>query len=173
MTATQRKRRARFTGSRSFWALVVGVILGLAWIFQRHFALVVVVGSSMQPTFDGGDILIVDRQAYQQFTPQRGEIVIARKDADTVVKRVVGLPGEKIEIWAGALIVDGKNVAEAYSVRKGSLTIKEGRLGRNRFGLVGDNRGTAGSTTAVIAGTHEFVGRVLGCVPLTPKPNQQ
>jgi signal peptidase I len=156
MTATQRKRRARFTGSRSFWALVVGVILGLAWIFQRHFALVVVAGSSMQPTFDGGDILIVDR-----------------KDADTVVKRVVGLPGEKIEIWAGALIVDGKNVAEAYSVRKGSLTIKEGRLGRNRFGLVGDNRGTAGSTTAVIAGTHEFVGRVLGCVPLTPKPNQQ
>ncbi|HMP67552.1 MAG TPA: signal peptidase I [Candidatus Paceibacterota bacterium] len=67
----------------------------------------IVSGASMYPTFETGQYLIVDKISYKLKKPERGDVVIFRYPADPskfFIKRIIGLPGEKIEI-------DGKNVS--------------------------------------------------------------
>lgn len=67
----------------------------------------IVSGASMEPNFQNGDYLIVDELSYRLRTPERGEVVIlkAKNSAVFYIKRVIGLPNEKIEIRDGKVYV--------------------------------------------------------------------
>jgi signal peptidase I len=70
----------------------------LALLLRRHFLLTIVLGESMLPTIKPGQVLLVDKRAYDSAQPHRGDIVVARYGQDLIVKRVVGLPGEEVEV---------------------------------------------------------------------------
>jgi signal peptidase I len=73
---------------------------------------------SMQPTLFEGDMILVNRLAYKLGFPQRGDIIIFRTpthpDPDPYVKRVIGLPNDKISITDGFVSVNGNLLRESY-----------------------------------------------------------
>jgi signal peptidase I len=74
-------------------------------------------GSSMQPTFDNGQRLVIERLAYLAERPRRGEVVVfhapTSPDQD-FIKRVIGLPGERVLVKSGQVYVNGQRLDEPY-----------------------------------------------------------
>ena len=75
---------------------------------------------SMVPTLEVGDRLIVEKVSYRFGSPQRGDIVVfepperAMGNGNAFIKRVVGLPGERIAIQEGQVVINGKPLTEPY-----------------------------------------------------------
>ncbi len=128
------------------------VILALAivipiryFLFQPFF----VKGQSMEPNFDDGDYLIVDEISYRLRNPERGEVVVFRypnSPSQRYIKRIIGLPGETIEIKNGQVKIyneKGVEVLNEDSYLSGSV-LTQGNLkmtlGNDDFFVMGDNR---------------------------------
>ncbi len=96
-----------------------------------------VVGMSMYPTLAPGEYVLCDRFAYRSSPPRRGDVVLARGLTDggnTLVKRVVAVPGDRVEVDDGALLVNGMTAREsAFSEACGSWA-----LGEDEWFLLGD-----------------------------------
>lgn len=105
-------------------------------------------GSSMAPTLKPGEILLVRAGARAAASAQRGDIVTFRPPHhpdQRWVKRLVGLPGETIELHAGRLLLDGKEFAEPYVAPQNagmsySRDFGPVRVPRGHVFLLGDNR---------------------------------
>ena len=150
-------------------AVALVAVCGLA-LLQSRFCLCLTVGSSMLPTFKTGDLLIVDKKAYSRTEPRREDIVIARFRHDLVVKRIVALPGEEVEITAGALFVNGILIPESYvGETQRDFNIGKGKMFAGRFATLGDNRAIpAHQTVHPIVSKDQIIGRVLLSISLWP-----
>lgn len=139
------------------------VLLTLALLFRSHYRLALVSGDSMAPTLTSGDLLIVDEKAYTRAGPARGDIIITHYSKGLVVKRIVGLPGEEVEVCRGKLYVNGSPVNESHPITPGDLNVGKGKLSESDFATLGDNR----AVPSVLA-VHPIVTRpdILGKVVL-------
>lgn len=104
---------------RWMWLLRASLHLPVVGFTLRLFAATrfVVVGDSMRPGLESHQYLLVDRLAYRVSSPKRGDIVVFRDprlSETNSVKRIIGLPGEHIQIIAGQVIIDGCPLAEPY-----------------------------------------------------------
>ncbi len=143
-------------------ALAVALAAGMA--LRRWVAGTVrVAGTSMRATLQSGDVALVTRFDYASAAPKRGDVVECRFPgrADTYIKRVIGLPGERVEFAGGQLYVDGAAVAERW-VSSPTADWKI-TLGPDEYLVLGDNR--ADSYDSRMAdmgpvGAKAFLGRV-------------
>ncbi|PIR72149.1 MAG: signal peptidase I [Candidatus Nealsonbacteria bacterium CG10_big_fil_rev_8_21_14_0_10_36_24] len=114
------------------------------FLFQPFF----VRGQSMDPNFENGDYLLVDEITYRFKEPQRGEVIVFKSPLDSsqrFIKRIIGLPGEIVEIKDGRVIVyndKGQQVLNELDYLPnfstgGDLKIS---LGENEYFVLGDNR---------------------------------
>ena len=96
-----------------------------------------VVGMSMYPTLAPGEYVLCDRFAYRRREPQRGDVVLARGllgGREVMVKRVVAVPGDRVDFDEGALVVNGVQAQEgAFSEGCGTWS-----LGDDEWFLLGD-----------------------------------
>ncbi|MCC6615162.1 MAG: signal peptidase I [Anaerolineae bacterium] len=105
-------------------------------------------GPSMQPSFYTGQYVLVSRVPYLVGEPQRGDIVVfntpgARYDDPSLIKRLIGLPGETVTIRDGQVFVDGIILDEPYikeECQQNRCRDAEWALGADEFFLMGDNR---------------------------------
>jgi len=157
-----------FAAPRSIRFLTPALLLMVCLLFlQARFRLVLVIGESMRPTLNHGNLLLVARNAYEHREPQRGDLVVAWCYSELIVKRVVGVPGEEVEIIEGTLFVNRQPVVEQYAVARGSLNIDRGRLAGGRFALLGDNRGLPeGQTVSAIVSKGDMLGKVICRIPV-------
>jgi signal peptidase I len=108
---------------------------------------------AMEPTLLVGDHVLVDKRTYVVATPRRGDIVVVDPEARGrfLLRRVVGLPGETVEIRAGRVLVDGVPLAEPYASgidRPAAVTAPPAdgaaaaplRVPVNGYFVMGDNR---------------------------------
>lgn len=121
-------------------------------------------GASMRETLCTGDIALVTRFDYLSgATPRRGDVVECRFPGreDTYIKRVIGLPGETVSFFGGALTVNGQPVREDYvSSPTDDYTIQ---LGDGEYLVLGDNRAESYDSRMEDMGpigAEAFVGRV-------------
>ena len=100
-------------------------------------------GISMEPTYKSGTMHLVNRLAYSSGGPSRGDIVAIRMPASRAVyvKRVIGLPGERVEIVKGRVLVNGQPIAEPYVRSQRPWNLDAVTLGADQFFVIGDNRG--------------------------------
>ena len=94
---------------------VVFVLLAALFIRCFVFQNTRVDGSSMYPTFFTDEQVFVEKLSYLVRAPKRGEVIICRygDTSDPVIKRVIGLPGETVEISGGAVYIDGQALDES------------------------------------------------------------
>ncbi|MBM7586812.1 signal peptidase I [Bacillus pakistanensis] len=102
------------------WTKALLIAVGLAAIIRYFlFAPIVVDGLSMSPTLDNGDRMIVNKLNYNVGNPDRFDIVVFHApEKKDYIKRVIGLPGDKIEYKDDTLYINGKPYKEPYLDKK-------------------------------------------------------
>ena len=150
-----------------FRELLPYFIIILVVIFIKVFIVspIRVNGESMDSTLHDGDIMLLDEVSYRFSDIQRFDIVVIHREDEYLIKRVIGLPGEKIKYVDGKLYVNGKYVKEDFEHKKTndfSAIIDE----ENYF-VMGDNR--TNSTDSRSFGTVSR-DRILGKTSLTIFP---
>lgn len=123
----------------------IAILIGAAIVIFGFILLPVrMEGISMLPTYSGG-IDFANRWAYSWHPPERGDVVALRMAGPGVVyvKRIVGLPGERLEIAAGVVLIDGEPLVEPHVAHKQPWTMPELTLGADEYFVIGDNRGMA------------------------------
>ena len=151
--------------------IVIAVII--AAIILAFFKPIIVQQESMQPNFYSGDYLITSRQAYRLFgQPERGDVIVFKSHLydekgkqKNLIKRIIGLPGDTVEIKNGDVYINGELLQEEYVAEQGlsgemeAVTVPEGRL----F-VMGDNRRVSQDSRSPEVGTIEMdsiVGKVV------------
>ncbi len=143
--------------------LVQAALLATALFLVFHSVMEAreVQGPSMQPNFFTGERLIVNRLDFLQFgglpfarlfpfgAPRRGDVIVFNPPVpspDAYIKRIVGMPGDHVQIAGSKVYVDGQQLSEPYL--HGARTGCGGRwcdihLGANQYYVLGDNRGNS------------------------------
>lgn len=139
------------------WGTEIIVVCILAWMLVSFFGQRVSnAGDSMSPVLKNGDVVLINRIVYDARKPKRGEIIAFRpngnENAHYCIKRVVGLPGETIQIKDGKIYIDGKvQKKEIYTSDLDFAGIAEKKLtlGETEYFVLGDN--SAGSDDSRLA----------------------
>lgn len=100
-------------------------------------------GLSMEPRVHAGEIVLINTLAYRFGPVRRGDVIAFRHDAptsETYIKRVVGLPGERVEVRDGAVTVDGRPLAEPYVQFSDRRSAPAVTVPPGAYYVLGDNR---------------------------------
>jgi signal peptidase I len=118
---------------------IIGLVLVL--IFKFVFVPVRVNGNSMDPTYRTGKFMFINRMKFAFREPERGDIVAVKMAGSSVMllKRVIGLPGELMELKDGRLHINSQLLKEAY-IKPGGLWNRKDDLGPDEYYVAGDNR---------------------------------
>ena len=103
------------------WVKDILLAVVIAAVILAFFKPIIVQQQSMEPNFHAGDYLITSRQAYRLFgDPQRGDVIVFKSELldenekpKNLIKRIIALPGETIEIKGGEVYIDGAQLREA------------------------------------------------------------
>lgn len=140
------------------------IIILLAVIFIKLFIVstVRVTGNSMYPTLHNNDIMILNKIKYNFESVKRFDIVVIRYENHYIIKRIIGLPGEKIEYKDNILYIGGKKVNDKYnSIHQDDFSET---LDDDEYFVMGDNRGDSLDSRIIgpidkddILGNSEFI----------------
>jgi len=100
-------------------------------------------GYSMEPNFHDGQYLLISKVDYILHPPERGDVVVFMSPQDLsrdFIKRVIGLPGETIEIREGRVFINNKDLVQNYTVNPGSYNFGPVTVGPDQLFVLGDNR---------------------------------
>ena len=147
----------------------VGIVLAITFLIitfvgQRTH----VSGESMENTLDDGDQLIVDKLTYRFHDPERFDIIVLPfryKDNTSYINRIIGLPGETVQIADGEIYINGEVLEESYGrevMQDAGLAAEPITLGDDEYFVLGDNRNySSDSRDPSVALIHrkEIIGR--------------
>ena len=163
-------------GARAFfdWMVVIAVALLVVFVVRTfviaHF---VVEGESMYSTLDTNDRVFVNKLSYRLHDPNRGDVVVLHQVTGAserdLIKRVIGLPGETVEVRNCTVLIDGRVLNEPYLDPEvvtptdcGGDYVLDGVVPDDHVFVMGDNRG--GSQDSRVIGPisdDDLVGRAF------------
>jgi len=150
------------------WIFYMAVVLVLAFVLVTFVGQrTEVSGVSMYPTLDDGDQLIVDKLTYRFRDPKRFEVVVFpfQYQEDTYyIKRVIGLPGETVQIADGVITINGQALSEDYGwekIENEGLAFDSITLGEDEYFVLGDNRNNSSDSREPSVGNVEK-GTIIG-----------
>ena len=131
-------------------ASTVIFVIAVTVLFDMAIPRSLVDGHSMEPTFYGDDRLVVSRVHYLLGEPRRGDILVFNSMVPSeaergvmLIKRVVGLPGERVEIRDAAVFINGAPLPEPY-IKEACMLMRcmdnSWTLGESQYFMMGDNR---------------------------------
>lgn len=105
-----------------------------------------VVGHSMEPELQNGQSVLVNKLIYKETEPKRFDVVVFRylyKDDEYYLKRVIGLPGETVQIMNGTIYIDGLKLEDPFAstpILQAKRAEQPITLGEDEYFVMGDNR---------------------------------
>lgn len=131
------------------WVVCIAVAVVAALIINKFVVCFIrVEGTSMVPTLQNGERLLVTPSTYAFREPRRGEIIITHYPgrSDRYVKRVIGLPGETIEVREGHVYIDGQQLQEPYADVLMNYDMAAEVIPEGSYFVMGDNRNHSGDS---------------------------
>ena len=142
--ASQTRRGRRESGWR--WLREVGLSLGISlFIIVFLYQPVKVEGTSMMPGLADQERIFINKYAYRLGSIERGDVVVFRYPGDpskNYIKRVVGIPGDRIEIFRGDVLVNGNRLEEPYVLAqfRDERSMSELTVPEDEYFVLGDHR---------------------------------
>ena len=148
MTKRAPVKKKKILRSVFIWAFEIVLVIMLAYVAVYFFGQTRTnVGQSMDTTLSGGDIVLINTLAYQMSDPERDEIISFKPGGNnssrSMIRRVIGLPGETIQIVDGMIQINGKTYLEKKSfpvITNPGIASEPVSLGSGQFFVLGDNR---------------------------------
>lgn len=154
--SVRRRRRRQQRREKLDFDLIKEVV---AWVFEIILVIVMafvlvyfvgektsVIGASMEPALYNKEEVIINKFVYKLTKPQRGDVIVfqpnGNKNTHSNIKRVVGLPGETIQVKNGMVYIDGKAYENEYiteSVKEAGIAEDDIILGEDEYFVLGDN----------------------------------
>ena len=100
-------------------------------------------GFSMEPNFHDGQFLFVNKLVYMLHSPERGDVIVfvpPTNNTRDFIKRVIGLPGDKVEIVNGKVVINGVDLDETYPLNVASYSMATVIVPPGEYFVLGDNR---------------------------------
>mgnify|MGYP000249602092 FL=1 len=136
------------------------IVSGISWVFKIAVTCLIAfvavwywgqqvstVGDSMRPVLKNADKVLVNRIVYNASSPKRGDIIVFKpkgnESSHYYTKRIVGLPGETVQIVENRIYINGKKLEEDYTTTKidtAGIAAEKVKLGGDEYFVMGDNR---------------------------------
>ena len=147
------ENQTKKTKWQSFWELARFALIAIIIVVPIRMFIAqpfIVSGSSMVPTFQNGEYLVIDEISYLLGTPKRDYVVVFRNPNDTkifFIKRIIGLPGETVDVKSSENVVtiinkenpNGFNLDQSFIKNTGGIDAHM-ELGDKEYFVMGDNR---------------------------------
>ena len=153
------------------WIIEIAVGVVLALLLRRFVCMFVIVkGRSMLDTLRNGDILFALRRGLCGGM-WRFDVVLCRypNRKQLFVKRIVALPGERVAIEEGVLMINGAPQEEPFSLRPCRRDMAERTLGEGEYFVLGDNRASSHDSRSVGPIAQEKIVAVARCIVFPPR----
>lgn len=168
----QREKNRKSLLAEAFsWTLYIIVILVVTFLVVQFVGQRTTVnGVSMYPTLNDGDSLIVDKITYRFSNPKRFDVVVfpfQYQEGTYYIKRVVGLPGETVQIVEGVVYINGQPLEEEHGwgmIEKAGLASEPVTLGEDEYFVLGDNRNNSSDSREPSVGNvrkNNIIGRAV------------
>lgn len=151
------------------WIKDIVIVLIIVWIITTFIGQKTYVkGQSMQPTLHNGDHVIINKISYRFSEPRRYDIVVfpyQKNPEQNYIKRIIGLPGDEVNIQNGKVYINGNEIDEKYEFndiknlgdQKYPLVVPEGQ-----YFVMGDNRNNSSDSRYTDVGTiieEDLIGK--------------
>ncbi|MBQ4560027.1 MAG: signal peptidase I [Tyzzerella sp.] len=150
LTFGKRRRHVNYDLLREIivWTVQIAIVCLLAFVCVYYFGQrASMIGDSMKPELKNGNITLISKAAYSMGTPKRGDVVAFKPNGNEsshyYIKRIVGLPGETIEVVDGKIVVNGREIKEKYETTEMEdlgLLAEPVKLKNNEYFVLGDDR---------------------------------
>lgn len=130
----------------ALWVFQIALTIIIAFVFVYFIGQkTTAVGQSMEPTVEEGRKVWINKFSYMLSTPKRNDVIVFKpkgnKSTHSSIKRVVGLPGETVEIKEGIVYIDGEALDENWDVMTDGGIAADGiKLDIEEYFVLGDNR---------------------------------
>ena len=156
------------TLAKNILTTITGV--ALAFLVLQFIQPTLVNGDSMDPYLKNGDYLIMNKVAYTKSDPEYGDVIIFPREGHLLIKRVIGKPGDKIEIRDGKVYKNGEqsDFVDVYTEPEMTVTLKD-----DEYFCLGDNRDVSKDSRDVGVGNikkSEIRGKAV--IRLFPRPGK-
>ncbi|HUY41376.1 MAG TPA: signal peptidase I [Candidatus Dormibacteraeota bacterium] len=151
----------RLLNGRRLLSLILEIALLCILLFAFFVRTPQVSGRSMAPGISSGEYVLIDTLAYRFSRPARGDIVAFRRSDDPsagpsiYIKRIIGLPGDRVAIRDGIVYVDAKRLSEPYVRYRDAHSFSPIVVPAGALYVLGDNRADSEDS------------RAFGCIPET------
>lgn len=148
----KKEQRKKIIVTTTRWIVEIGAVILIAFLIV-HFCLMrhTVVDSSMDNTIPNNQDVVISKGSYLILSPKRFDVIAFTRTDDTVlmdeplimIRRVIGLPGERVQIKEGCIYINQQKLEEKYEMepmKSGGLTEAEITLGKDEYFVLGDNR---------------------------------
>ncbi|SHJ97390.1 signal peptidase I [Hespellia stercorisuis] len=130
------------------WVVQILIVIIIAFVAVWYMGQRInIVDDSMKPVLTNGDVVLANRIIYNASKPKRNDIIVFKpngnSNANYSVKRIIGLPGEEIEIRDGVVYVNGKKLKESIKtteITDAGVAGETVKLDGDEYFVLGDNR---------------------------------
>lgn len=153
LTFYQKKKKLNSKLIKDIFEVLVGSVVAVFLAFVIIFSVGMrtsVIGDSMEPTLYNAQEILISRFAYKLSSPKRGDVIVflpnGNQNTHLYVKRVIGLPGEKVQILNGSVYIDGSLLEEDEQYDRMSdsgIAVNEITLANDEYFVLGDNRNSS------------------------------
>ena len=173
------RRRKKFDVERFkdviAWVIQIGAVIFMAYVCVTFFGVRSnVVGQAMSSTLENGDQILINKFVYMMSNPKGGDVIVflpnGNEKSHYYIRRVIGVPGDKIQIKDGAVYVNGTRYSETVVVaamEDAGVAWEEIVLGEDEFFVLGDNRNNSEDSRYANIGNvkrEHIIGQAWFCV---------